>query len=286
MRQDHYFVPAPSPWPPLTALGLAIALGGFAIALHEGPWWPMSLGALVLIFAIVRWFAAVIGETQAGVYADREDRSFRIGMAWFIFSEVLFFAGFFGALFYLREFAVPWLGGFGDKGAAHLLWPNFVSQWPLLEMPNSTDFQVPKAAMGPTGIPAFNTAILLLSGLTVTLALWALKRDDRRWLTLWLAATIALGAAFIGLQAHEYSYAYEELGLTLRSGVYGSTFFMLTGFHGLHVTLGLIMLATIFGRVLKGHFTPRSHFGFEAVSLYWHFVDVVWLGLYLFVYWL
>jgi cytochrome c oxidase subunit 3 len=140
--------------------------------------------------------------------------------------------------------------------------------------------------MGPTGIPAINTAILLLSGLTVTLALWALKRDARRRLTAWLVATIALGATFLVLQVHEYLYAYRELGLTLRSGVYGSTFFMLTGFHGLHVALGLIMLLAILGRVLKGHFTPREHFGFEAVSLYWHFVDAVWLGLYLFVYWI
>jgi cytochrome c oxidase subunit III len=286
MSQVRYYVPPPSPWPPLTALGLALMLGGFAHVLHQGHWLPMAAGSLVLIYAIVRWFGAVIGETQAGLYNAQADRTFRIGMVWFIFSEVLFFAGFFGALFYLREFAVPWLGGYGDKGAAHLLWPDFVSRWPLLEMPRSADFQVPRAAMGPMGIPAINTAILLLSGLTMTLALWALKRDARRRLTAWLIATIALGATFIALQIHEYLYAYQELGLTLRSGVYGSTFFMLTGFHGLHVTLGLIMLLTILGRVLKGHFTPREHFGFEAVSLYWHFVDVVWLGLYLFVYWI
>jgi cytochrome c oxidase subunit 3 len=286
MSEVRYFVPPPSPWPPLTALGLALMLGGFAHVLHQGHWLPMAAGALVLIYAIVRWFGAVIGETQAGLYNAQADRTFRIGMAWFIFSEVLFFAGFFGALFYLREFAVPWLGGYGDKGAAHLLWPDFVSQWPLLEMPRSADFQVPRAAMGPTGIPAINTAILLLSGLTVTLALWALKRNARRRLTAWLVATIALGATFIALQVHEYLYAYQELGLTLRSGVYGSTFFMLTGFHGLHVTLGVIMLLAILGRVLKGHFTPREHFGFEAVALYWHFVDVVWLVLYLFVYWI
>jgi cytochrome c oxidase subunit III len=286
MHQDRYFVPAPSPWPPLTALGLALMLGGFAHVLHEGHWLPMAAGALILAFAAARWFGAVIGETQAGVYNARADRSFRIGMAWFIFSEVLFFAGFFGALFYLREFSIPWLGGFGAKGAAHLLWPDFVSQWPLLQMPRNADFQVPRAAMEPTGIPAINTAVLLTSGLTVTLAHWALKRGARRALIASLAATIALGATFIALQIHEYLYAYGELGLTLRSGVYGSTFFMLTGFHGLHVTMGLVALIVIFGRVLAGHFCAGRHFGFEAVALYWHFVDAVWLGLYLFVYWI
>ncbi len=267
MNEEHYFVPNPSPWPPLTALALALVLGGFAHALHGGSWLTMGAGALILILAVSRWFAAVIGESQAGRYNSQVDRTFRLGMAWFIFSEVLLFAGFFGALFYLREFAVPWLGGYGDKGAAHLLWPHFVSRWPLLEMPSSDEFQVPKAAMAPTGIPALNTALLLLSGLTVTLAHWALKRNHRRRLRGWLMVTIALGALFLGLQAHEYLYAYEELGLTLKSGVYGSTFFMLTGFHGLHVSVGLIMLITILGRVLRGHFTPQAHFGFEAVSL-------------------
>ena len=286
MSEARYFVPQPSPWPPLAALGLALTLGGIAHLLHGGSWLLMASGSLVLILAVTGWFSAVIAEGRSGRYNAQVDRSFRLGMAWFIFSEVLLFAGFFGALFYIREFAIPWLGGYGDKGAAHLLWPHFVSQWPLLEFPSDADFEVPKAAMGPTGIPAVNTAILLLSGLTVTLAHWSLKRDARDRLVRWLAVTIALGVVFLGLQAHEYLYAYQDLGLTLKSGVYGSTFFMLTGFHGMHVTIGLIMLTVILARVLAGHFAPRSHFGFEAVSLYWHFVDLVWLALYVFVYWI
>lgn len=285
MTSDHYFIAKPSAWPLITALGLFLLLGGFGLLLHGETMIPSLLGAVVLIYAVAHWFAKVIGENQSGCYNAQVDRSFRFGMAWFIFSEVMFFGAFFGALFYLRTFAVPWLGGEGAKGVAHLLWPHFVAHWPLIDMPRSSDFTVPKAAMGPTGIPAFNTAVLLTSGLTVTLAHWALKRNARRQLWGWLLVTILLGASFVGLQAHEYFHAYRTLNLTLHSGVYGSTFYLLTGFHGLHVTLGVIMLTVILGRALKGHFTPVEHFGFEAVSWYWHFVDVVWLALYIFVYW-
>jgi cytochrome c oxidase subunit 3 len=286
VSHEHYFVPKPSLWPPLTALALPVLLGGAAHVLHGGSWHLMGAGALILVLGASGWFGSVIAENQAGVYNTQVDRSFRIGMAWFIFSEVLLFFSFFGALFYLREFAVPWLGGHGEKGAAHLLWPSFVSQWPLLQMPASDEFQTPTAAMSPLGIPAINTALLLSSGVTITKAHWALKHGDRLHLRRWLMATIGLGTLFLALQAHEYFYAYEELNLTLKSGVYGSTFFMLTGFHGMHVTVGLIMLTVILARVLAGHFTPRAHFGFEAVALYWHFVDVIWLALYVFVYWI
>jgi cytochrome c oxidase subunit 3 len=135
------------------------------------------------------------------------------------------------------------------------------------------------------GLPAINTAILLLSGVTITIAHHALKEGNRKILNIFLAATFLLGFLFVGLQAYEYVHAYTELGLTLSTGIYGSTFFMLTGFHGVHVTLGAIMLLVIWFRTMKGHFTPQRHFGFEAVAWYWHFVDVVWLGLFVFVYW-
>jgi cytochrome c oxidase subunit 3 len=128
--------------------------------------------------------------------------------------------------------------------------------------------------------------ILLSSGVTVTLAHWALKKQQRAGLVLWLAATVALGFLFLGLQAYEYSHAYSDYNLKLNTGIYGTTFYMLTGFHGLHVTLGATMLLVILIRSMKGHFTPNHHFAFEAVAWYWHFVDVVWLGLFVFVYWL
>jgi len=140
--------------------------------------------------------------------------------------------------------------------------------------------------MAAWGIPAINTLLLLSSGVTITIAHWALKENRRGQLVLFMAFTIALGVLFIALQAFEYSHAYSELNLKLSTGAYGSTFFMLTGFHGLHVTIGAIMLLVVWLRVLRGHFTPDRHFAFEAVAWYWHFVDVVWLGLFIFVYWL
>jgi cytochrome c oxidase subunit 3 len=140
--------------------------------------------------------------------------------------------------------------------------------------------------MHPWGLPASNTGLLLLSGITLTIAHHALKDGKRGVLNLFLGLTFLLGFIFLGVQGYEYHHAYAELGLQLGTGVYGSTFFMLTGFHGLHVTVGAIMLVVIWLRCLKGHFTPERHFAFEAVAWYWHFVDVVWLGLFVFVYWL
>jgi cytochrome c oxidase subunit 3 len=216
------------------------------------------------------------------------DRSFRMGMMWFIFSEVMFFAAFFGALFYARHLAAPWLAGHGTKPLnGVLLWKNYDGVWPtngpaaLSPRANGTFETIPAF-----GLPAVNTAILLTSSVTVTIAHHALIAGNRTRLKIFLALTFLLGFSFVGLQASEYHEAYTEMGLTLGTGVYGSTFFMLTGFHGLHVTIGAIMLTVIWSRVLKGHFTPTRHFAFEAVAWYWHFVDVVWLGLFCFVYWL
>jgi len=140
--------------------------------------------------------------------------------------------------------------------------------------------------MAAAGIPAVNTLILLSSGVTVTWAHWGLKKNNRGQLILGLLLTVLLGVTFLGLQAYEYGHAYSEMNLKLTSGAYGATFFMLTGFHGLHVTLGTIMLIVILFRSIAGHFTPDRHFAFEGVSWYWHFVDVVWLLLFLLVYWL
>jgi cytochrome c oxidase subunit 3 len=208
-------------------------------------------------------------------------------MGWFIFSEVMFFAAFFGALFYARVYSVPWLDGASNNDAtAQYLWPDFEAAWPPINLPLADKFEVAREAMGPWGLPAINTAILLTSGLTVTLAHWALKRRDNTWLVYWLFATVALGFGFVILQGIEYAHAYQELNLRIDSGIYGSTFYMLTGFHGFHVTMGATMLLIIMIRAAKGHFSPDNHFAFEAVAWYWHFVDVVWLGLFIFVYWL
>ncbi|MFV1972672.1 MAG: cytochrome c oxidase subunit 3 [Thiohalobacterales bacterium] len=279
-----YYLPEPSHWPIIGSVGLFTFLAGFANFLHGGSSMIMLAGAAVLVFMLFGWFGTVIGESQSGKYDDQVDRSFRWGMGWFIFSEVMFFAAFFGVLFYARMWSVPWLGGAGNNVMTNeLLWPAFEAMWPT-NGPGDVggDFQM----MGAWGIPAINTLILLSSGVTVTWAHWALKKENRGQLILGLLATVALGFLFLSLQVYEYYHAYTELGLTLGSGIYGSTFFMLTGFHGLHVTLGATMLLVILIRSIKGHFTADNHFAFEAVAWYWHFVDVVWLGLFVFVYWL
>jgi len=279
-----YYLPEPSYWPIVGSVGMFLTLGGFAHFLHGGSAMVMMAGTVVLLVMIFGWFGTVIRESESGKYNDQVDMSFRMGMGWFIFSEVMFFAAFFGALFYVRMYAVPWLGGGGNKTMTpELLWQGFEAVWPTN---GPGDVGGAYEPMGAWGIPAINTMILLSSGVTVTLAHWALKKSQRGALILWLAATVALGVLFLFLQAHEYGEAYSHLNLKLTTGIYGSTFFMLTGFHGLHVTLGATMLLVILLRSIKGHFTPDHHFAFEAVAWYWHFVDVVWLGLFVFVYWL
>ena len=279
--RGHYFVPQPMPWPIIGSTALfMMALG--AVFLFNGAtagWIGIAAGLMTLIYMMFRWFGAVIRESEGDKYHGWEDMSFRWGMSWFIFSEVMFFAAFFGALFYIRVISVPDLATLESNA---LVWPNFTSHWPSAG-PNFAERFSP---MGAWGIPAINTLLLLSSGVTVTIAHWALKENNRAMLNLFLFFTIALGALFLSLQVYEYSHAYAELNLKLTTGAYGSTFFMLTGFHGFHVTCGAIMLSVILARCLSGHFKPDHHFGFEAVAWYWHFVDVVWLGLFIFVYWL
>ena len=277
----RYYVPSPSHWPILGSLALfSMAVGATLWMNNEagiGPW-VLVIGVSILIFMLFGWFGTVIRESEGHKFNNQVDLSFRWGMSWFIFTEVMFFAGFFGALFYMRVLAVPWLGDFENK----ILWPDFTAHWPVAG-PGLKGAFTPMAAWG---IPAINTLILLSSGATVTWAHWGLKRNNRRQLIIGLILTILLGWTFLALQAHEYIHAYTEFNLKLTTGAYGATFFMLTGFHGLHVTIGTIMLVTILGRCIAGHFKPEHHFGFEAVSWYWHFVDVVWLLLFILVYWL
>lgn len=283
---DRYYVPHGTRWPILGSIGLFSIMLGAALWLnhmHVGRWLA-SLGLVVLTIMLFGWFGTVIAENQRGAYNAQVDRSFRWGMSWFIFSEVVFFGVFFGALFYARQLVVPWLAGEGSRFFTHyLLWPGFENVWPTAgpSVPQ-TSFET----MPAWGIPALNTAILLSSGVTLTVAHHMLRDNKRLGIMVWLGATFLLGFSFLALQANEYIHAYSELNLRLDTGIYGATFFMLTGFHGLHVTLGAIMLVVIWLRVMRGHFSPDHHFAFEAVSWYWHFVDVVWLGLFIFVYWL
>jgi cytochrome c oxidase subunit 3 len=279
-KTDHYFVPQPSGWPVVGSIALFLLAAGATIWFNAATWgaYVSLAGFLVLVYMMFGWFGKVIHESEGGSYNQQVDVSFRWGMSWFIFSEVMFFAAFFGALFYARSLAVPWLGDLEHK----LLWPDFSAQWPTA----GPGLAEPFTPMGAWGIPALNTLLLLSSGVTVTWAHWALKMNNRPQLILGLVATIALGVTFLGFQAYEYIHAYSELNLKLTTGIYGSTFFMLTGFHGFHVTVGAIMLTVILGRCIAGHFRPDHHFAFEGVSWYWHFVDVVWLLLFVLVYWL
>ena len=280
-RQAHYFVPQPMPWPIMGSFSLfCMALGGvFVMNGSAGGWVGMAFGTMVLLYMMFRWFGDVIRESEGGKYGRWEDLSFRWGMSWFIFSEVMFFAGFFGALFWARVISVPDLASLDHNT---YLWPGFTSHWPSA----GPGFEEKFTPMGAWGLPALNTVLLLSSGVTITFAHWALLANNRSKLLLWQGLTIVLGVVFLVCQAIEYGHAYSELNLKLTTGTYGSTFFMLTGFHGFHVTLGTIMLAVIWFRCLAGHFKPEHHFAFEGVAWYWHFVDVVWLGLFIFVYWL
>jgi cytochrome c oxidase subunit 3 len=280
-RQLHYSVPAPMPWPIMGSASLFLmALGAiFVFNSRMGGWVSIAAGFMLLLYMMVRWFGDVIRESEAGKYGRWEDVSFRWGMSFFILSEVMFFGAFFGALYWVRQYSVPDLATIESNA---LVWPGFSAHWPSAGPGFLEEF----SPMGAWGLPAINTLLLLTSGVTITLAHWSLIANNRSRLLLWQGITILLGVAFLICQAVEYGHAYTELNLKLSTGAYGSTFFMLTGFHGFHVTLGAIMLTVIWFRLLKGHFTPSHHFGFEGVAWYWHFVDVVWLGLFIFVYWL
>jgi len=288
-KKPPYYLPSPSSWPLKGCIALICILAGAANWMHDNWYGPylVVIGFFLLFRVIYGWFGTVIRENRAGVLDNPQvDRSFRWGMCWFIFSEVMFFGAFFGALFYLRVFVVPALGGATSDIASHMvLWPQFKSTWPLLQNP-SGEFIGPKSIMNPWGIPALNTLILLTSGATITVAHWSLLKNKRATMLISQFVTIMLGVSFLICQGYEYTEAYTEKGLTLGSGIYGTTFFMLTGFHGLHVTIGTIGLCVIMYRMLIRDFNPHNHFAFEAISWYWHFVDVVWLLLFVFVYWL
>ncbi|MEM7083403.1 MAG: cytochrome c oxidase subunit 3 [Pseudomonadota bacterium] len=281
---QKYYVPHGSQWPIIGSISL------FLMAFGAGSWLNGSdfgkymtfAGLAGILYMIFGWFGEVIRESVKGMFQAKEDVSFRMGMIWFIMSEVMFFAAFFGALFYARQLVVPWLGGEGSNFFTNLLlWSGYEAEWPT-NGPDGLGGEF--KTMSWAGLPLINTLLLLTSSVTITIAHHALLRNDRRWLNIGLFLTFALGFIFLYFQVLEYAHAYNDLNLKLSTGIYGSTFFMLTGFHGAHVTLGSIMLVVIWLRVLKGHFSPDNHFGFEAVAWYWHFVDVVWLGLFIFVY--
>lgn len=283
-QTDKYYLPQPSIWPIVGSIALLLMAIGGTMMMREigGGGWILLVGAAILFYMMFGWFGEVIRDSEAGRYNKQVDTSFRWSMSWFIFSEVMFFAAFFGALFYTRVLSIPWLA---DPDTSGLLWEGFQAAWPSAG-PGLTADGIEFTPMGAWGIPAFNTLLLLTSGVTITWAHWGLKKNNRQQLIWGLVMTIALGLVFMGFQVYEYIHAYRDLGLTLGAGVYGATFFMLTGFHGFHVLVGTTMLIVMLLRSMAGHFTADHHFAFEAVSWYWHFVDVVWVLLFVVVYWM
>jgi len=286
-QTPYYFVPGPSRHPVMASIGLFMVILGAGQWVNGHGWaaYVLLFGLLWWAFVLKQWFGDAIRESEGGLYSDKIDVSFRWSMSWFIFSEVMFFGAFFGALYWARVHSVPSLGSLENA----LLWPDFKALWPS-SSPGSTASPAgivePFTTMGWWWIPTLNTALLLTSGVTLTIAHHALIAGQRGKTVFWMWITVALGATFLGFQGYEYMHAYADLNLKLSSGIYGSTFYMLTGFHGFHVFVGMLMLLFITLRIMKGHFTPQRHFGFEGAAWYWHFVDVVWLGLYVIVYWL
>ncbi|MEC8064135.1 MAG: cytochrome c oxidase subunit 3 [Pseudomonadota bacterium] len=282
----------PSPWPILASVGVFIFALGIVNWLHHA-WFAgyllvLGLGMVLVVSGL--WFYDAILDDRRATKAQYllSDTTYRWSMFWFIFSEIWFFMAFFGVLFYARWLSVPWLSGDieGSELTHYLLWPSFDSAWPLLVTPDPSQVLGPDQAMHAWGIPALNTGILLLSGVTITLAHWSLVQNRRSLTMIWQVATILLGLCFLYMQFYEYGEAYHAYGLRLDSGIYGNIFFMMTGFHGVHVFLGTVMLIVVAFRIYHGHFSDHDHFAFEAASWYWHFVDVVWLLLFVFVYWL
>ncbi|MDC1183670.1 cytochrome c oxidase subunit 3 [Gammaproteobacteria bacterium] len=302
MSTQNYYVPDQSRFPIFMAFSLFLMVMGASSTINNlgdpesNSVYILYIGLISLFTTLFFWFRQVIKEHLAGLDSNQLKTSYVYGMAWFIFSEVMFFAAFFGALFYVRTFAVPWLGGVGEKGigvAAIDLWDGFESTWPLITTPDKgAAYDLADKSMAWPGwghalewLPLWNTIVLLASSVTVHFAHVGLKNGNRKKFNTFLGITVTLALIFVGLQAAEYYEAYAHYGLTLNSGIYGSTFFMLTGFHGFHVMMGGIMLAVMLARsVFAGHFEDHDHFGFEAASWYWHFVDVVWVMLFLFVY--
>jgi cytochrome c oxidase subunit 3 len=301
-QHETYYVPEQSKLPLFATIGMVLTvfgLGNWLVEIKNAE--PgsgktvMLIGFFLLVFVIWRWFSAVIDENIRGLNSVQLKKSYVWGMGWFIFSEVMFFAAFFGALFYIRTFALPWLS---EGPTSEILWNDFEAEWPLMETPDmvangdKAEMVGPEQNMSNPGIanwlgwlPFWNTTVLITSSFTVHFAHTALKKDNKKGFNIWLGITVALGIIFLFLQAEEYIHAYNDLGLQLDSGIYGTTFFLLTGFHGAHVTLGTLMLLVQWLRsVTKGHFSHDDCFGFEASSWYWHFVDVVWVGLFIFVY--
>ena len=246
----------PSPWPALgTASALCLAIGAI-IFMHYDAVWLLVVGFGLLFYTFYAWWRDVVRESHSGFHTRIVQQGLRVGMLLFILSEVMFFFAFFWAYFHATVPAI--------NSIAHEVWP------PEGVIPFPT-----------WGLPFLNTLILLTSGATITAAHHAVRDNDREKMVLWLGATVVLGIIFLICQAYEYGHA----AFGFRDGIYSSTFYLATGFHGFHVLVGTAFLIVCFLRARAGHFSPEKHIGFESAAWYWHFVDVVWLFLFVSIYW-
>jgi cytochrome c oxidase subunit 3 len=264
-HQNHpYHLVDPSPWPLIGAISGGVTATGMVLFMHDVTAWLLPVGLLMVVITMFGWWRDVVREGEhQGHHTPVVQIGLRYGMLLFIASEVMFFSAFFWAFF--------------DAS----LFPDELQQFARVEATGGTWPPAGIEVFDPFDIPFLNTLILLLSGCSVTWAHHALREGHRDQFLQGLGITIILGAIFSGLQAYEYGHA--AFGFT--DGIYASTFYMATGFHGAHVLIGTIFLIVCFFRGLAGHFKPDHHFGFEAAAWYWHFVDVVWLFLFTFVYW-
>ena len=303
-NHDYHLVD-PSPWPACASLGafamaigaivwMRTAAGGLDIfGMNLKGQWLFWLGAMVVTLVAFLWWRDVIKEAHKGDHTPVVQLHLRYGMILFIASEVMFFVAWFWAYFDVALFPsevrpLPIYGADGvtpsDKSVIGMVDRNALTggHWPPQAI-GTTSAPVPgnfKGTFDPWGLPFINTVILLLSGTTVTWAHHALLKDDRKGLIWGLVCTVVLGMLFTACQAYEYAHA----GFSYAGHIYGSTFFMATGFHGAHVLIGTIFLAVCLFRAMAGHFSSKQHFGFEAAAWYWHFVDVVWLFLFACIY--
>ena len=312
---EKYYVPEKSKLAVCATIGLILSIFGAASIMNDltfgdpnettSSWSIFLIGLFFFMATLFVWFRTAIRENIAGMNSAQLKKSYVLGMFWFIFSEVMFFFAFFGALFYVRNLVGPWLAGEGVGAENVRLWPGFEFSWPMMTTPqeavggaaaqpiaNNGSFTSAETSMAFADakawymwLPMWNTIILLSSSVTCHIAHMGILDGNKKKFNLWLGITVALGVLFLALQVFEYYEAYAHFGLTLNSGIYGSTFFMLTGFHGFHVLMGLpMLLIQLLRSVIGKQFTADDHFGFEASSWYWHFVDVVWVFLFLFVY--
>ncbi|MEQ8267207.1 MAG: cytochrome c oxidase subunit 3 [Parvibaculum sp.] len=261
-KQHDYHLVDPSPWPFIGSIGAFVLAIGAVRWMHGATPWVMLIGFAIVFYTMFAWWRDVIREAHKGDHTPVVQLHLRYGMILFIASEVMFF--------------VAWFWAFFDAS----LFPGEAIQATRAEFTGGHWPPQGVEVFDPWHLPLINTLILLLSGTTVTYAHHALQHDDRKGLVQGLLATVVLGLVFTGVQAYEYAHAAFSFG----GSIYGSTFFMATGFHGFHVIVGTIFLIVCLLRAVKGDFTAKQHFGFEAAAWYWHFVDVVWLFLFFSIY--